>query len=506
MIQKLFFGLTLFILIIIGTIYGALFTKPGNNFVAGYIQNTANSKNSGANLLINDFTLTTSTINFDATINDKSFIKVNGDVNIIAKTFDLKFEVDVQDLSTLKNLTNQQLNGSIKTNGTVIGDAALTTVMGNIKVAKGSGEYDVKLVDFNPSNILLDIKDLKLDELLYMVNQPKYAKGNLNIDANIKSADIKNLDGIVNTTITNGLVNNPLVNKSFELKLKDALSFKTTSITTLKGQKAISKAFVNTTPANIEIKEAIYDLGDMKLNSDYKVIVEDFANLYDLSQTKMRGKAVINGDIEQSATILKVTGNSNILGGSLNYELLNDNFKASTNGIELKEATYMMYYPKVFDSKANLNLDYNLAKKTGKLNGTFVNGYFLPNEFSTLLNQLAKFDLTKEVYESVDVKSDINDKIIKSVINMKSKNTKIDVTSSTLDLNKSNIDADITANILKYTIGIDVSGNMTKPNVKFDTGDLLKSKAKDEVNRFIDKNIKNEDTKKIINNFKTLFN
>ena len=150
MIQKLFFGLTLFILIIIGTIYGALFTKPGNNFVAGYIQNTANSKNSGANLLINDFTLTTSTINFDATINDKSFIKVNGDVNIIAKTFDLKFEVDVQDLSTLKNLTNQQLNGSIKTNGTVIGDAALTTVMGNIKVAKGSGEYDVKLVDFNP--------------------------------------------------------------------------------------------------------------------------------------------------------------------------------------------------------------------------------------------------------------------------------------------------------------------------------------------------------------------
>jgi hypothetical protein len=42
--------------------------------------------------------------------------------------------------------------------------------------------------------------------------------------------------------------------------------------------------------------------------------------------------------------------------------------------------------------------------------------------------------------------------------------------------------------------------------VKFDTGDLLKSKAKDEVNRFIDKNIKNEDTKKIINNFKSLFN
>ena len=73
MIQKLFFGLTFLILLIIGAIYGVLFTKPGNNFVAGYIQDTANAQNSGANLVINDFTLTTSQINFDATINEKSF-------------------------------------------------------------------------------------------------------------------------------------------------------------------------------------------------------------------------------------------------------------------------------------------------------------------------------------------------------------------------------------------------------------------------------------------------
>lgn len=505
MIKKLFFGLTIFIIFNIVTVYVALFTKPGNNFVASFIEDTANGNNSGANLVINDFTLTTSQMNFDATINEKSFIKVNGDITLLAKTFDLKYEVDVQDLSTLKNFTGQQLNGSLKTNGTVIGDAALTIVKGKIEVAKGEGTYDVKLVQFNPSDILFKANGLKIDELLYLVNQPKYAKGNLNIDANIKSADPKNLDGVVKTTISNGIVNNPLVNKSFDLKLKNALTFKTNTNTNLKGTQAITKANVNTTLANVEVQKAIYDISKLKLNSDYKVIVPSFAKLYDLSQTKMRGKAVIIGDIEQSADILKVTGASNILGGALNYELLNNTFKADVKNIEVKQATYMMYYPEVFDSKANLNLDYNLASKKGKVAGNLLNGHFLPNEFSTLLNTLTKFDLTKEIYESVDVNSDINDKIIKSVINMKSKNTQIDVTDSTLDLNKSTIAANIDTKIKSYEIGIKVSGDMTSPKVKFDTGDLLKSKAKEEVGNLIDKNIKNENTKEILNNFKSFF-
>ena len=505
MIQKLFFGLTFLILIIIGGVYTALFTKPGNNFVAGYIEDTANSNNSGANLVINDFTLTTSKINFDATINEKSFIKINGDVNIISKTFDLKYEVDVQDLSTLKNLTNQQLNGSIKTNGTVIGDATLTTVKGKVDVAKGNAQYDVELVEFNPSSILFKANNLKIDELLYIVNQPKYAKGDLNIDANIKSANVKNLDGIVKTTISNGVVNNTLVNKDFNLQLKNLLSFKANTTTNLKVSQAVTKANVNTSMANIEVKEAVYDIANLKLNSDYKVIVNDFSKLYDLSQTKMRGKATINGNIEQSKDLLKVTGNSKILGGDLTYQLLNNKFTASTKEVEIKEVTHMMYYPTVFDSKANLDLDFNLTSKKGTLVGKLVNGHFLPNEFSTLLNTLAKFDLTKEIYETVDIKSDINDKIIQSVINMKSKNTQIDVTKSTLDLQKSTIDADILSKIKEYEIGIKVTGNMTKPNVKFDTGDLLKSKAKDEVNRFIDKNIKDEGTKDLLKNFKSLF-
>ena len=505
MIQKVFFGLTFLILIIIGAVYGVLFTKPGNNYVAGYIESTANAQNSGANLKVNDFTLTMDKINFDATINEKSFVKVNGDISLLAKTFDLKYEVDVQDLSTLKNLTNQQLNGNVKTTGTVIGDAALTSVKGNLFVAKGQGNYDVKLVDLNPKDILFKATDLKIDELLYLVNQPKYAKGDLNIDANIKSADIRNLDGNVKTTISNGVVNNALVNKDFSLKLKELLAFNTNTTTNLKGTQAITQANLNTTMANVEVQKAVYDISALKLNSDYKIVVSDFAKLYDLSQTKMRGNATINGNIEQRKDLLKVTGISNILGGALNYELLNDTFKADVKGIEVKQATNMMYYPEVFDSKANLDLNYKLTSKKGNLQGNLLNGHFLPNEYSTLLNNLAKFDLTKEIYESVDVKSDINDQIIKSVINMKSKNTQIDVTNSTLDLQKSTIDADISSKIKTYEIGIKVTGDMTKPKVKFDTGDLLKSKAKEEVGNLIEKNIKNEGTKELLNNFKSFF-
>ena len=92
----------------------------------------------------------------------------------------------------------------------------------------------------------------------------------------------------------------------------------------------------------------------------------------------------------------------------------------------------MLYYPEVFNSKANAKVTYNLVKSAGVVNANLINGNFLPNKFSAILNQFAKFDLTKEVYENVDLNSKINKNIINSTIKMKSKLTEISVPKSTL--------------------------------------------------------------------------
>merc|ERR1711879_992575 len=58
--------------------------------------------------------------------------------------------------------------------------------------ASSNTTYNIELVEFAPSDILFNMKNAKIEELLHIVNQPVYAKGNLDIDVNIKNADIAN--------------------------------------------------------------------------------------------------------------------------------------------------------------------------------------------------------------------------------------------------------------------------------------------------------------------------
>lgn len=685
--KKFFIALSLILFVMISSVFGILFTKPGNDLIASYIENTVNSQKKDVNFQVNNLELTFNTINFNATIDNNSIIDIKGDLQLFSKTVDLKYNIDIKDLSKLEPLVGQKLNGVFSSSGTFKGDAKSSIIDGISNLANSETKYNLHLVDFEPNNITFSMKHGKIDELLYLINQPKFAEGVLDINANIKNAkpqnlegmivssitngkvnndivnqefkqnlsipitfktrtnailkpntitakstlissiasvvseettvlidqskvtsnyklnipdlsklesivgiklngifetsgtavinngiikidgdssifeslakysvkvqntvpkyvkfdltnaklekilytinqpmyanakidivgdiknaDIKNLDGVIKTRITDGKVINKIVNKQFEQKLKDKITFQGEVNTKLVKTQALSDAKIISSIANLDIKKAIFDISNLSLNSDYLVKISDLSKLYDVTQTKMRGKVDLSGEMKSSAENLLVTGASKLLGGNVDFKLNNNNFNANVNGIEIKQLTHMLYYPEVFDSTSKLVLDYNLENKKGNLKGNLIKGRFLPNDFSSIINQFSKFDLTREIYESVDINSDINDMVLKSIISMKSKNTQIDVYKSLLDLNKSYINSDIKAKVKEATFDFSVKGNMTSPKVKLNTSNLLKNKIEEKINKQIGDKLKNklgdEGAKQLLNNFKSLF-
>lgn len=488
--KKLFFGLTLLILLIFGGVYALLFTSAGNSYVASIIEDKVNEQD-GVNFKVNKFLLTTSKLEFNANVDENSYIKIAGDLALLAKTVDLKFDIDVKDLSKLQKFTNQKLNGNFKTNGILKGNQEEAVLSGVSDVFESKTTYDVKLTNFEPSNINFNMKNGKIEKLLYLVNQPIYAKGYLNIDANIKNAKVSTLDGTVTTSIKDGLVMNDTVNKAFNLQLKSPLIFKGDILTKLIPNKALTKVDFYTTMANLFVKEANVDLSSMVIKSDYLVNVKDLSKLFDVTQMKMRGAVDINGEVKKDKDLL-VTGNSKLLDGELNYKLLNDDFSATIDGIEVLKALHMLYYPEFFTSKTKLALDYNLASKKGAVTGNLLNGQFKQNDYSTLINNLAKFDITKEVYETIDLKSNINDNIIKSTVNMKSSLTTIVVDPSTLDTKANTIDAVVATNLKGIEFDTKISGSMNDPKIKVDTSKLLQSGLKQKATEKIQETIKDK--------------
>ncbi len=529
---------------IVGGVYGLLFTSPGNSYVASMIEDKVNAGQDDVNLKVNEFKLTTSDILFNASIDDNSTINIEGALALLSKSVDLNYDINIKDLSKLQNVTKQKLNGSFSTKGTVKGNQELAVIKGVSSVASSNTTYDVNLVDFKPSNILFNMKDAKIEELLHMVNQPIYANGLYTIDANIKSADIATLDGIVTTKITNGIlnakvinkelkeepkeaitfiansttnlipnaanikfdldssianlniekanvdlktsiinsdyklfvkdlaklealinqkfngsftttgtavvdngvikidgdsdifasntnydvkvvdskpeyvkvkvnnakiesllnlvnqpnyanglmnidaniksadvknldgkilttileskVNNTVVNKQFEQKLKKPIIFKGDIVTDLVKTQAISKIDLNTTVTNLDMVKAVYDLEKGEFVSDYTINFTDLGKLEDITGTKMRGAAKFVGNIKQATDLLSVDGSSSLFGGNINFNLLNDDFKAKIDGVEVKDLTHMLYYPEIFTSKSNIDVNYNLATKIGK--------------------------------------------------------------------------------------------------------------------------------------------
>ncbi|APW65014.1 hypothetical protein LPB137_03770 [Poseidonibacter parvus] len=692
--NKFFISLTILIIFIIGTVYGVLFTKTGNGFISSYIENTVNDEQSDVKLKVKDFTLTFNTINFDASINDDSNINISGDLQIFKKKVDLKYDIKINELSNLENLTKQKLNGPFSTSGIFKGDANFSEISGISDIAQSETSYALKLVDFEPKNIdfliknariekllhllnqknlaignltlkgdikdanipsldgdltvniskgklnnkvineefkqniasaiyfksdikakltpnkatiksdlitsladaftnqtevfldsgkiltdyKLDVKNLaklegiigkklygnfitngkvkvenntinidgssdifesltkysaklvdsnpefinlnianaKIDKLLRLLNEPVYADGILNIDANIVNANVGTLDGTIKTNILNGKIINPVANTVFKQNLKKEIVFSANATTSLVPSQAITEAKIATSLANIDVKKAVFDFKGASLNSDYLLQIPSLANLYDITSTKLRGAINVAGNLESKNKSLLLAGNSKLLDGTLDFNLKNDDFHADIKDVQIKKLTHMLYYPEVFDSTTALTLDYNLLMKKGKLNGKLIKGHFLPNNFSSLLNQFAKFDITREVYESVDIETNINKLVLTSTINMKSENTTIDINKSVLDLEKSTIDAKINTKIKSTQFALNVKGNTSKPKISLDSKDLINNqinkqiekneeKIKEKLNKVLKGKLGEDGAKEVLKNFKSLF-
>ncbi len=692
--KKILLLLLSLIILCLGVIYGILFTNYGNNLIASYIENKVNEGQENVKLKVNDFKLSFKTINFDAKINDDSIINITGDFDIFKQNVDLKYDIKINDLKTLKNLTKQDLKGPFSTNGVFKGDKHEAVVQGTSDIALSKTKYYVNLVDFEAKNIHIDLQGAKIEELLNLLDKPIYAKGDLNISADIKNIDISNLDGAIVANISKGKINNEVVNKEFSQTLQTAINFdgdinasllgkivevkselvtsladifinktiidleknKTTSdykidvknlnklegiigkkingefittgnivsensITLVDGtsnilesdasynfkikdsnvqninfkienakleklfhmlnepvyakgnlliqgdiknakldkldgliiskvsqakivnevvntvfkheikdvinvdlqvdtslvpNQAVSKALVKSNIMNLSVDNGIFDFKEASFNSDYLLKIPSLDKLKDFTKTKVRGALDIKGELQNKNNSLMINGNSKIIGGDLTFNLKNDDFSASMNNISTKELTHMFYQPEIFDSKGDFKIDYNLLVKKGTLNGKLLNGHFLANDFSNLINQLSKFDLTKEVYQTVDINSDINQSVLTSSINMKSINTQIDVNNSVLDLENSTIDARLDAKIKTSSFAVNINGNTSNPKISLDARDLIKEqlekqlekkkdKIEEKLNKVLGGTAEDDKAKELIKNLKSIF-
>ncbi len=686
--KKILITLILIVLLSICSVFWLFFTNSGNSFISSYIESRVNSEQDKVKLKVEKLKITFKTLDFNANIDDNSYININGDFEIFKKRVDLKYDIKINDLENLRNLINFDLKGSFFTNGSFVGDKNSSIINGISNFASGETIYNINLVDFGLDKIIINSKNLKLEELLFLLNKPIYSKGILNLDANIKDFKIDNLAGDIKANIIKGLLNNEIINKEFNQTLSSNVNFDTNlnsnflgnslisnidfkssifdlifekfefnlenknyfgnfnlfvknleklegligqklkgefeskgilksenkiiningnsniiesetkynlniknnkldnlefsvkkakiekllklldepvyaigdfetngyisnlnelngnSLVNLKNVKlvnevinavynqdlkeniilngkidtkfekniAISKVEALSNIADINIDELIYDIKSSSLFGKYIFVANNLAKLKDFTKIGLQGNIKILGDIKIEKNRTYIDGKSPLAGGNFDF-VLNDNIlNANLNDASMRKIMYLINQKEKFDSKANLKLNYNLLTKKGDLNGDFLNGHFLENDFTKIVNQFSKVDLTKEIYENSKLNTKIDNKLLTSNLIMQSPKSKIEVNNSKIDLEKNTIFARLDTQIKDNKFAVTLENDLNNPTLSFDVKDILEKKIDknidklgEKLNKFLGKEKSDDSGKEIIKGLKGLF-
>jgi hypothetical protein len=304
-------------------------------------------------------------------------------------------------------------------------------------------------------------------------------------------------------TLFTGDLSVSVMKNEFNIDLPDT-HFKGAILNELKGDVIGTTANIYSTLANLFLDKTFFNIKSRSLSSHYLLKVNNLAFFNKMANQKLVGKASVDGNLKFNKQ-LYTKGIATVNKNLFNYELTYPELTVISKKFDSMDILKTLSMPQIFKTYANVDLKYNIQSKKGKLNLTFDKGVLMNTKLFKTIKAITGLDLTLEVYKNGFLKTDINDKILKNIFELKSKNTTISSKKTISDVAKSTIDSEIDFTILGMPLKIFLTGNMKKPDIKTDFSEILKSKMK--LNNLKDiKNLKNIKNKVNTKNLKKNLN
>lgn len=464
--KKFFIVFFILILFFIFSIFGILFTNYGNSLVASYIENRVNNEQDKVELKVDKLSFTFKTLDFNARINDNSYLNINGNFELFNRKVDLKYDIKINELEKLKNLLNYDFKGSFFTNGSFVGDEKNSIIKGVSNFASGETNYNINLVDFEINSVMLNSKNLKIEELLSLLNKPIYSKGILNIDTNINNFKSKNINGNLVVNIEKGFLNNEVVNKEFNQTLSTDVSFGSKINSKILENKAISNIDLNSSLFNIIFEKFELNLFNFEYFGEFNLFVKELQKLESLIGKKLKGEFHSKGLLKSVNNSVSVEGFSNILESETNYKIYIKDRALDTFEFKIKDAkveNFLKLFGEPIYAMGNL-------EASGKINNLKeLNG----NSLVTLKNIKLVNEVINTVYNQNINETIILDSKIDTIFENNSAISNIDTKSNIANLNIKDLIFDFkTSNLVgKYNFTSDDLSklkNFTKTTLKGD--------------------------------------
>lgn len=462
-----YIGVVLLLLIL--SIYIVGFTPFGNNLVANYISKKVHQE-SKMELKFNKFRINLSELEIKASLNDEINLDIAGMFSIFSQKMDLDYSVFATNLKT----ADIELKKPISIKGKVKGKINDFDINGIGDIFGSSISYLSNIKEYMPFTAKINAKKLEISEILAVAKQPNYAKGYIDIQADIKDENGKR-DGKAQIQIYDGLVNNAEILKNFNINLPSNFDFKGVLDAVISNDKIDAKTLFVTPIATANTKNTTYDLGSSIARSDFNLNLADLSKLEPIINQKIQGSLNIDGNMEAKADKLNYL-NANIkgFGGNISASLKDESLNAKIENIKLQELLKLASQPAfataLINGEASLKNINDTKNISGNLNIKTDNGKIIPSEFKKIAGVNMIDGVTFELNANTQIKKAIanfNINLLSSLINLKNLNGEFDIDKNDLIANFNIVAKDLSKfeSMLgtKINGAVDISG---KANVK----------------------------------------
>ncbi|WP_024953611.1 hypothetical protein [Sulfurospirillum arcachonense] len=391
------------------------------------------------------------------------------------------YSVKIADMSVFQKTINTVLQGSLIVDGNIQKDKQDFSFDVNTNSLGGS----FKAIVFNDT-MKVNAKSVNLSKIMTMFKQPRYSDGDLNLTLDMDALSQKK--GKFTLHVDHAKLYGVELKKLVDMEFPSIIDYEIKAQGDIKNNLVFFKANMPSDISNLDITQSQFDIDTSKLNGKYALHVEDLTKLAFATKREMQGKVDVDGKYGIEKGVVTLDGKSDFLDAKTTFNLKDNLLHVKSEDLSTLKLTDMMSYPKVFDSFASLQADYNVINKQGIFEVNALNGKILKTELSDILLAVSGFDLTQEVYKDTLLRGVIDNNQVDFTLLMNGLESYFKVPSGSIDLEEHNIKSDFEVKIQHRDFQGSIEGKLDKPSVELNGSEYLKQK----IDKAIDKNVPEE--------------
>lgn len=258
------------ILIILACCVLWLFSSSGNAFLKDKITEIANQK-APIGLEFTHFELDFNSYAFALTDKQNSKIAISGDYSLFTLNTKATIQAVLKDLAPYEKLLGIRLNGGVSLNADVQKQSNHLAIQANINAFDSVIFTDVSLEDFKPKRLFLNSKSgINLESLLTFLNQPKYAKGRILLNADMDISNLQAPSGGFNIVSSAIAPNTALLKKTYGLVLpNDSIKLAINGVA--KSDNITTQLLATSSYLNIQSQDLKTSLKDFSSNGEIAI-------------------------------------------------------------------------------------------------------------------------------------------------------------------------------------------------------------------------------------------